>query len=304
MNSLFDAFEEVEDPRLDRTKSYPLTEILFLCLCAILTGMSSWRAIEMFGHDRLDWLRKYMPFENGIPSHQTIGRVMSLIKHKSMIQMFTCFMANLFNCTEDEIIAIDGKTLRHSYDRAIGQKALHILNVFAIRAGLCLTQKVVDEKTNEITAVPDVLTLIDIKNATVTTDALNSQKDIAEQIISQGGNYALPIKGNHPNLEDAIKLEFDTKKVDENESSSYQKETEKSHGRLNQRTYSVLPIDGVGGASEWKGATHIGMTTTETEKKGKTTLEVRYYLLSFADAQKFARAVRGHWGIENQLHWV
>lgn len=301
MDSLFAVFDKIVDPRMNRRKKYPLGEIMFLTLCAVISGVQSWRGIEDFGQDRLDWLQKYMKFQEGIPSHQTIGRVFSLLSPKSLVKSYAQFLAQLFNCTEDEVIAIDGKALRHSFDKASGQKALHILNAWAVNAGLSLAQVRVDEKTNEITALPEILDLIDIKGAIVTTDALNTQKSTCEKIIEKGGDYVLPVKGNHKNLMESIEEMFDTQPL---ASSQYVEETEKNGGRIEVRKASILSAFGLLEAPSWSGLTHIGRMEREVERGDKTTHEIQYYILSFGDINRFFNASRGHWGVENSLHWV
>lgn len=302
--TLFVAFDSVEDPRIDRRKQHPLGEVLFLVLSSVICGVQSWCGVEEFGNDRLDWLRKYYPYEAGIPSHDTIGRVMSLLKPGCLVKAYAQFMSALFNVPEGEIIALDGKTLRRSFDKASGQKPLHILNAWAVKSGLALGQLQVDAKTNEITAVPDLLDMIDVRHATITVDALNTQKTIAEKVISLGADYALPVKGNHKNLQDEIQLAFDTTPQTTTDPMCFKETVEKGHGRIETRRFRVLGLDGVTAASEWKGLIAIGRAETNIENGDKSSSESRYYLLSFHDVGRFAEVVRGHWGVENSLHWV
>ena len=304
MDSLIALFDCLEDPRVDRTKEYPLQEIMFLILCGCLCGVQSWRQMQDFGEDRIEWLRKYLPYNSGVPSHQTLGRVMSLLKPDSVVKSFAQFMSAIFECNEEEIIALDGKTLRRSFDRASGQQPIHILNAWAVNAGVSLGQLRVDEKTNEIKAVPEILELIDIRHAVVTTDALNTQKNIAEKIIEKGAQYVLPVKGNHKNLEEDIRETFDTTKVDFNNVDEFFETIEKGHGRIETRSFRVLPADTIEQRSQWRGLTHIGMATNETLAGDKSSSESRIYLLSFGDPKKFAQASRGHWAVESSLHWV
>ena len=214
MQELLASFDGLEDPRIERTKLFPLTEIMFLILCSVMCGVESWRGVEDFGEDRILWLRKYLPFKNGIPSHQTIGRVMSLLKPKAANLAFIQFISSLTENPTGEIISLDGKTLRHSFDNASGQKAIHILNAFAVNSGLVLGQLKVDVKTNEIIAVPELLDLIDFKYATIVADAMNTQKKIATKIVENSADYALPVKGNHKQLEIDIIKEFESKNID------------------------------------------------------------------------------------------
>jgi predicted transposase YbfD/YdcC len=297
-------FSNMEDPRIHRTKLYPLCEIMFLILCGAICGVKSWRGIEDFGEDRLDWLRDYFPYKNEIPSHQTIGRIMSLLKPSVVLNAFIQFMSFLFKVSEEEIIALDGKTLRHSFDKSSGQKAIHILNAWAINAGVAIGQLKVDCKTNEITAVPELLELLNVKGATIVADALNTQKNIAEVIIENGANYALPVKGNHPKLEEDIILVFDTTKIDEKNNQIFLETIEKGHGRIETRQYSIISADVLVQKEEWKSLKNIGKIVSDVFQNGKQTIETRYFLLSFEGVEKFSSVVRGHWQIENSLHWV
>lgn len=296
-------FDNVEDPRIDRKKLYPIGEILFLTLAAVLCGIQSWRGVADFGHERLDWLRSFMPFEEGIPSHQTVGRVFSLIKPLALKNVFTQFLSSITGKTEEEIIiAFDGKTLRGSYDKEKNQKSLHILNACAIDNGISLGQLVVDSKTNEITAMPELLNQLDLKGVTITADALNTQKEIVKTIIKAQNDYVLPVKNNHANLAEDIALEFSTRAI---QKENLYQTIEKEHGRIDTRTYKILDIENIKNAEEWAGLAAIGQAITESYKNGKTTQEVRYYIMSFScNVERFARAVRGHWGVENKLHWV
>jgi len=297
-------FGSLEDPRLDRKKLYPLSEIMFLCLSAVLIGVKSWRGVETFGNERLEWLQTFMPFLEGIPSHQTIGRVCSIVKPSAMEKAFIQFMSSATGKKPDQIIALDGKTLRGSFDKAASQKPLHILNACATENGLTIGHLLVDKKTNEITAVPELLDMLDLKNVTITADALNTQKNIAEKIISQGNDYVLPVKGNQKNLQNEVTTKFSSIEF-KKEDANFKYSIEKEHGRIDRRFYSVLPLVGLNEVLEWKGVKSIGTATTETEKNGKISSETRYFICSFEpDVERFAKAVRSHWAIENKLHWT
>lgn len=304
MDTLIVSFNDIEDPRIDRTKKFNISEIMFLILSSVICGVESWRGVEDYGKDRIDWLRKFLPYEHGIPSHQTIGRVMSLLKPAAVTKAFVDFMTTLLPNSNTEIIALDGKTLRRSFDKATGQKAIHILNAWAIESGVSLGQIKVDSKTNEITAVPDLLEIIDIKNATIVADALNTQKSIAAKIVSKGADYALPVKGNHKLLEKEIQDAFNSISLNDTNPDMQFETIEKGHGRIETRKYSIMSADFLSQKSEWEGLKFIGRAVNETFRDGKDVSETRYYLLTFSGAQRFAKVVRGHWGIENKLHWV
>jgi predicted transposase YbfD/YdcC len=298
---LFASFLEVDDPRIDRHKRYPLPEILLLVLAATICGIRSWRGVEEFGRNRLDWLRKFMPFEAGIPNHQTVARVFSIIKPNSLLQSYVAFFAKLFGCPEGEIIALDGKTLKGSRDDETGLKALHVLNAFAVNAGIALGHLAVDSKTNEITAVPQLLAMLDVRGAIITSDALNTQKTIAEAIIDAKADYVLALKSNHKNLAEEVKLCFDTLKTTPN---NYVEETTKGHGRVETRRYWIASIDELSGVDGWKGLKAVGKVEAQVFRKGKESVEIRYFLLSRNDLNAFKNAARGHWAVENNLHWV
>lgn len=297
-------FNGLEDPRLDRNKLYSLSEILFLTLVAVVCGVDSWRGVELLGNNRLEFLRQYFSYKNGIPSHQTIGRVFSLIKPKAFEICFINFMKYMCNLSGEEIIALDGKTLRRSHDRANGIPALHMVNAWAVNNGVSLGQLKVDDKSNEITAVPELLDLLDVKGSIVTADALNCQKEIAEKVKKNKGDYVLAVKGNQGTLHEEIAYEFKVA-LEEKQLNPYET-VEKGHGRVETRRYSCLQVgEWLGRRNEWEGLQSVGMVETEVYRGENLTTEKRYFILSIPpDVQKFARACRGHWGIENSLHWV
>lgn len=295
------AFQGIEDPRVERTKAYSLPEILFLCLCAVLTGVKSWRGVAEFGEDKLDFLRKYLPYENGTPCHQTIGRVMSLIKPSCFLKAYGEFLSEYFQVSSSKLVALDGKTLRKSFDKTNKTPAIKTLNAWCVENGLCLGHLKIPEGTNEITTIEDFLEFLHIEGAIVTTDALNTQKSIAKKIVEKKANYALPIKGNHKHLQQDIKLAFDTQKIP---LENLIEKTEKGHGRIETREFSILPAPKNIDFTEWQGLTAIGKYKTTVIKGEKETQEERYYLLSFLNLEEFATAARKHWHVENALHWT
>lgn len=295
-------FDGVEDPRMDRRKRYPLCEIFFLSLYGALVGIESWRGLELIGNERLDFLRGFFPFSNGVPSHQTIARVFSLLDPKSFEQFFLNWMSQINGSNMGKQIALDGKTLRGSYDKANSKQTLHLLNACAIESGLCIGQMEVDTKTNEISVAPKLLDALDVKGAMISVDALNTQKDFAEKIIDKKANYTLALKGNHKNLNKEVHELMSKQKA---ESAKIQ-ETDKKHGRLTTRTYDILPVnkDNLSEFSSWKGLLAVGRVHVLTLQAETQHEETRYYLLSYTDQALFAKSVRGHWGIENKLHWT
>ncbi len=295
-------FDMIEDPRLDRTKKYPIEEIIFLALFAALLGIESWRGIELVGKERIDFLRKFLLFKEGVPTHQTIGRVFSILKPKSFESFFRNYTATLCGSNEGRHIAMDGKTMCGSYDKASGKKALHLLHAQAVDMGITLAQLEVGAKTNEITTVPEMIDALDVKGAMISADALNTQKEIASKIIDAEADYTLALKGNHKTLNEDVQLTFDTQLIP---NENRQIETEKGHGRVTEWTYEVIDIDSkiLPQASEWKGLKSVGRAKTTVCKEGRETSETRYYLLSYRDIKLFAKSARGHWAVES-MHWI
>lgn len=290
-------FSKIEDPRIQRSKKYPIEEIIFLCLFGAFLGVESWRGVALLGQERLAFLRQFFAFSNGIPSHQTIGRVFSLLKPHCFEQFFMDWSAKLNGSNQGQQIAFDGKSLRGSANGA--KKALHLLNACAVDNGLSLAQLQVEEKTNEITALPEMIDCLDIKGAMVSVDALNTQKNIAAKIVEAQADYTLALKGNHKHLNQAVEGLFATHTTPSHE------ETEKSHGRITTRRYHLLPVDkyNLPQALDWRGLKAVGRVETMTLRRGKQSHETRYYLLSYEDVQRFAKSVRNHWGVE-VMHWM
>jgi predicted transposase YbfD/YdcC len=306
-NEIAVIFDKIEDPRIERHRLYPIGEIFFLVLCAILIGIKSWRGIETYGDQRLEWLRQFKPFVHGIPSHQTIGRVFSIIKPKVFETIFIQFMIAATGKESGKIIALDGKTLKGSFDTDSGKQALHVLNACAVDNGLLLGQMKVDSKTNEIRIVPELLDLLDVKGATITTDALNTQKDIAEKIVKLSNDYVLPVKDNHKNLRKEIEEKFQNMPPNKEDRKTFTETVEKGHGRIDHREYQVLAEEvlSLQTIKEWKTIKSIGIARTTSFRRNKKSTEIRYYIMSFKqDTERFAKAVRGHWGIENKIHWT
>lgn len=305
-DSLNVVFDSVEDPRMDRTKKYPLNEILFLSLAAVVCGMDGWRSIEEFGLEKLPLLRTFFPFVNGIPSFQTIGRVFSLIPPTSLEMLFINYMQKISPSFDKEIIALDGKTVRRSYDKGDGKCAIHLLNVWAVNRGLCLAQMNVGEKTNEITVVPQVLEHLDIRGAIVTVDALNTQKEIAAKVIEKGGDYLMPVKGNHPTMEEHLKKFFEQDNLESIPSYAHTQTIDKAHGRLEIRDfYCVKNVTYIENQENWVGINTLCKVVSKVYRNNEEHTFTRLYITSLApDINVIKDAIRGHWGIENGLHWV
>ncbi len=206
---ILDHFEELQDPRLDRQKYHSLMDILFVAVCTVICGGTSFVDMEDFGNAKIDWFSERLELTNGIPSHDTFGRVFSLINPDAFRACFISWPQAISEVVGGDIISFDGKTLRHSFDTSTGMSAIHVMNAWSCENNFCLGQMKVDGKSNEITAMPELIKLIDIKGSIVTVDALNCQKDIAEQIIDSGGDYVLALKGNHQALHEDVRLFFE-----------------------------------------------------------------------------------------------
>jgi len=300
-------FEELEDPRVERTRKHSLVDILCLSICAVIAGAEGWEDIEEFGLQKEAWLRRHLRLENGIPSHDTISRVFRLLKPQAFEAAFRAWVQVLVERLGLRQIAVDGKTLRRSHDRGGMKSALHVVCAWSVENHLVLGQEAVADKSNEITAIPELLKLLELKGAIVTIDAMGCQTEIADKIIAADADYVLAVKGNQPTLHEGIAQFFLDHLEDDfarEKVSCYQTE-EHGHGREETRTYYVCPVpDELPDRRRWKKLTAIGIAINDTLRDGQQTSEVRYYILSKKlSAKKFGEAVRGHWSIENRLHW-
>lgn len=302
-------FSSIEDPRIsNHNKRHDLLDILTLTILAVICGAEGWVGVESFGRSKLDWLKTFLALPNGIPSHDVIGDLFSRINPEQIRGCFLSWIKSLATITSGELIAIDGKTLRHSYDASQNRSAIHMVSAWAVKNHLVLGQIKTAEKSNEITAIPELLKLLDIKNSIVTIDAMGCQKNIAQAIIQGEGDYVLALKGNHGKMHKAVKLFFDNACDNDfkDVAHEYLETTDKDKGRIEIRRYWVTEkIDDLLGQQHWKNLTTIGMVESERHIKNKVSVEKRYYLSSLKiDVKKFSDAVRGHWAIENNLHWI
>lgn len=307
--SLLDHFSALADPRQQWRVVYPLPEILLLVLCATLSGMEDFVEIRLWGQERLNFLRRFLPYERGIASHDTLGDVINALDPELFKQCFLDWVAGLRDGAP-EVIAIDGKTSRRSHARSQGRAPLHLVSAWASRQRLVLGQEAVADKSNEIVAIPLLLKNLALTGALVTIDAIGTQIEIAKTITEGGGDYLLALKANRP----ALLAEVETFFADPaNQADCDLFETvDADHGRLEQRRHYVChQVDWLQSdrrypdERQFPGLATIAMVEATTERAGKTEHERRYYLSSAAlDAKTFAAAVRGHWGIENRLHWV
>jgi predicted transposase YbfD/YdcC len=304
---LWDYFKELSEPRVDRTKLHSLEDIVIICICAIICGCEGWEHIEDWAKDTEEWLSKFLSLSNGIPSHDTLRRVFTVLDPKEFQSCFTEWTSSIRKKIKGEILSIDGKTLRRSHNHREEKKAAHIVSAWASENALVLGQVKVSEKTNEITAIPELLDKLCIEDCIVTTDAMGCQKKISEKIINQGGDYVLALKENHPNLYEDVKGYFETAELVQytHVAHDYQKTLEKGHGRIEQREFWITEdIDWIEDKANWKGLKSIGVVKSKRTLGGKESCEYRYYLCSIkADALLFGEASRKHWHVENKLHW-
>ena len=303
-------FSVIPDPRVERTKKHRLIDILFIAVCTMVCGGEDFTDMEMFGEAKEEWLRSLLELPHGIPSHDTFGRVFSLIDPQAFGECFLRWSAALHEATKGEVIALDGKTLRHSFDSATGQSALHLVSAWASENGISLGQLKVDGKSNEITALPALLKMLDVKGCVVTMDAMGCQKELAKQVIEQGGDYVLCLKGNQGSLHEEARYFFEEAKKMKFRDVPYDyfETVEKDHGRIESRRcwmVEEVAIQWLERKDQWPGLASIAAIEAQRRIGHKVTKETRYFISSLrGSAQQLAEAARKHWGIENSLHWV
>lgn len=300
-------FETLTDPRMERTKRHSLLDIIILAVCGTLGNANGWADIERYGKAKLDFFRTFLKLPNGIPSHDTFGRLFALLDPAALMACIQQWLDALGAAVAGEVVAIDGKTLRGSFDTAAGKNPLHLVSAWACEAKLTLGQVTVDAKSNEITAIPLLLELLDLKGCIVTIDAMGCQKDIAAAIRARDADYVLAVKNNQPSLHQAIHETFLTHAENDFFDPSLKriKTVERGHGRSETREYFVAeaPVELVR-SGEWQDVRSIGMVIRTRVVNGVEADEIVYYASSLpAKVKQFAKAVRSHWAIENCLHW-
>jgi predicted transposase YbfD/YdcC len=305
-------FHELEDPRSSVNRKHPLVSVVVIAVMAVLAGANGPTAIARWAALKEEFLLTALDLPEGIPGKDVFRRVLMALRPEAFRACFANWLESLraeaatATGVERPILAVDGKTARRSHDRKNGLGALHSVTVWASEFGLSLGQVACAEKSNEITAIPEVLRLVDLKGAIITIDAIGAQKAIAAQIIDGEGDYLLALKGNQESLHQAVIDYIDERLEGELEGAQEHVTVEKGHGREETRTYLQLPApEGLPGFGLWKALRTIAVVTSLCIRDGKQTAEVRYYISSLAmDVKQLARAVRGHWGIENGCHWV
>lgn len=303
----FNYFGIIKDTRQQTKVRHLLIDILFIAVAATIANAADWEEVEIFAKKREQWFRKFLELPNGIPSHDTFERAFKWIEPKQFEKCFIHWVSEITELADRSVVAIDGKTMRGAFDTDDKKSPIHIVSAWASENGMVLGQVKTDEKSNEITAIPELLDLIFVKNCIITIDAMGTQSKIAEKIIEKKADYVLALKGNQPNLhedvvdffEDAEKTKFDGFKVKSCTT------TDKGHGRIETRKYYLVEdIDWLSMKDNWKGLKSIGMAIRECEVKGVKTIEKRYFISSLTDSiDEFSTAVRKHWGIES-THWI
>jgi predicted transposase YbfD/YdcC len=301
-----DHFAELTDPRR-REVTYPLINIVVIAICAVICGADDFVAIAKFGNAKRKWLARFLDLTNGIPSHDRFNAILAAIKPAEFEKCLLSWITALHDISDGQVIAIDGKTLRRSFDAASNKSAIHMVSAWATANQISLGQVVVDAKSNEITAIPKLLEMLDISGAIVTIDAMGCQTEIAQQIVDGKGDYCLAVKGNQKTLHQAIVDFVDDQLEDDFAHTKVRRyqTREHAHGREERRYYYIFPVPkDLAGSSRWPKLRAIGVVMSHTWRNGQECFEMRYYILSkYVAARRFADAARGHWGIENRLHW-
>jgi predicted transposase YbfD/YdcC len=315
--SLIEYFKDLPDPRMDRKKEHKLIDILIIAICCLLCGGEGFNDMEEFGKAKLDWFKTFLELPNGIPSHDTFNRVFAVLDPKGFLDCFLRWTQSLREVIAQEIVALDGKALRRALRK--GQSAKYVVSAWAEGNGLVLGQLKVADKSNEITAVPELLRVLELSGCIVTTDAMGCQTKIAKEIVEADADYVLGLKGNQETVHEEVKSFLDAAlaerqaprlpgaKLSKAAANLASVETvEKDHGRLEiRRYYQSAELDWFADKAKWEKLQSVGMVESSREVEGKTTVERRYFLSSLPlGVETFARAVRGHWGVENKVHWL
>jgi len=309
--SLEACFGDMPDPRVQGRCDHTLLDIILIAVCAVLCGAESWSEVEEFGQAKENWLRQYLELPAGIPSHDTFSRVFRLVDAAEFQHRFMTWVEQHFQIERGQVIAIDGKTARGSKDRFRGQDAIHLVSAWASESGVLLGQRQIDEKSNEITAVPELLKLLFIKGCIVTVDALNCQKDIARTVIDREADYVFALKANHPQLHQDVIDWFDwaRQRAFRDVTHDFHQTVNKGHGRLEIRRcwaiHDALALESMGHYEGWTGLRTVVMVERERRFTDHSQTETVYYLSSLpANAKRLLAATRAHWTVENTFHWT
>jgi len=301
-------FGTLRDPRALHSIDHSLLDILIITICGTICGADDWEAIAEYGKSKQEWLKTFLELPNGTPSADTFSRVFARLKPSELQKCFISWMEEVHEKTEGELINIDGKTLRGAKEAGNSRSLIHMVSVWSASQHLVLGQKKVGEKSNEITAIPALLELLSLRGCLVSIDAMGCQTEIAKAIVDQGADYVLALKGNQGNLHQDVEELFTSAREQDFKDIEYQFHStiEKGHGRIETRSYWTMGnTEYLVGAEKWANLRSIGMVESQRKINGSISIEQRYYILSLeSDVHRFAEAVRSHWSIENQLHWV
>lgn len=311
IGSIAKHFSRVKDPRIDRTKRHRLLDIIIIAICGVICGADSWVDIELFGKTKIEWLKTFLKLSNGIPSHDTFGRVFAALNPVEFESSFMEWVQAINQLTQGQVIAIDGKQLRGSHDSRAGKNAIYMVSAWATENQLVLGQRKVDDKSNEITAIPKLLKLLEVKGCIVMVDAIGTQTKIAKTITEQGGDYILAVKENQGHLyEDIHDVFADNQQFNyEGIPHSYAKTVNKDHGRIEIRQCWTISdpeyLANIRDLNRWEGIQTLVMILSERRIDDEIEVQDRYFISSLeSNAEKILRAKRSYWGIENRLHWV
>jgi predicted transposase YbfD/YdcC len=302
-------FASLDDPRIDRTKLHPLINILVIAVCGVICGADSWVDIELFGQSKREWFAKFLDLANGIPSHDTFGRVFARLDSEQFQRCFVNWVQEVCEVLKGQVVAVDGKTARRSHNRTIGQDAIHMVSAWATESQLVLAQTKVDDKSNEITAIPVLLDVLALSGCIVTIDAIGCQKEIAAQLVGQGADYVLALKANQGTLYSDVQDLFTDAQAIDYADCDHHKTVDKGHGRIEIREcWTAAEPDYIASLykpEQWPGLQTVAMVRSERRRGEDAETQTRYYISSLpSDAPQVLGAARGHWGIENGLHWV
>lgn len=306
--SISSHFGSLTDPRHHNTH-HKMIDIITIAICGTICGAETWTQIAEYGRSKYDWFKQFLELPSGIPSHDTFGRVFSMIDPEEFKQAFVKWVKTICQVHNGSLVAIDGKTLRRSHDKANGKSAIHMVSAWSVENGLVLGQIKTNEKSNEITAIPELIKTLEINGSTISIDAMGCQKKITQLIIDKEADYVIALKGNQSNLHDNVELFFqDSPESNTTEDPCFQyfESVDGDHGRIEIRQYQTTSdISGLQGKEDWTNLSTIAKVRRERHIGEKVTVETSYYISSLENnAEKIARAIRGHWGIENSLHWI
>ena len=315
ITSLVEHFSDLTDPRVERTREHKLLDIVAITICAVICAADGWTDVEAFGHAKLDWLQRFLELPGGIPSHDTFGDVFARLNPDEFERCFLSWIQAVSVLLPGQVIAIDGKTLRRSHDRTLGKNAIHMISAWASANHLVLAQRATEAKSNEITAIPELLRVLDLAGCIVTIDAMGCQKDIAEQIVQQAGDYVLAVKDKQPHLAEDVQTLIDWAESHQFEDIQHHQAAEinKGHGRIEKRDCLIITdplcLAQLPDRPLWKDLSSVARVRAERQLDGQTSVETRYYISSLGGpaaglADRILDATRSHWSVENKVHWV